>query len=143
MRLEWEAHFMAVAKLVSEQSTCLRRKVGAVSVKNRHILTTGFNGAPTGSTHCKDIGCLRQQLGIPSGENHELCRAVHAEQNVIINAAYDGVAIAGADLYCTHMPCSICAKMIVNVGIVRVIYLEGYPDEATLEILGPRLVKAV
>ena len=127
-RPSWEEYFMDITHLVSKRSTCLRRQVGAVVVKDKKILATGYNGAPSGLQHCLDVGCLRQQQGIPSGERHELCRGLHAEQNAIIQAAYHGVAIRGATLYCTNHPCTICSKMIINAGIERIIYEEGYAD---------------
>ena len=120
---------MAICDLVAERSTCLRRKVGAVIVKEKNILATGYNGAPKGLPHCLDIGCLREEMNVPSGEKHELCRGLHAEQNAIIQAAYHGVSINGATLYTTNLPCSICAKMIINAGIVKVIYKKGYADK--------------
>jgi dCMP deaminase len=125
----WDAYFLKVASLVSERSTCMRRKVGAVIVKDKHILSTGYNGAPKDITHCEDMGCLRQRLKIPSGERHELCRGLHAEQNAIIQAALYGVSLNGATLYCTNMPCSICTKMIINAGIKNIISAGGYPDK--------------
>ncbi len=120
---------MDITHLVAKRSTCLRRHVGAVLVKDKKILATGYNGAPSRLDHCLDIGCLRQQLNIPSGERHELCRGLHAEQNAIIQAAYHGVAIRSAILYCTNHPCIICSKMIINSGIERIVYEEGYADE--------------
>lgn len=120
---------MDITHLVAKRSTCLRRHVGAILVKDKKILATGYNGAPSRLDHCLDIGCLRQQLNIPSGERHELCRGLHAEQNAIIQAAYHGVAIRGAILYCTNHPCIICSKMIINSGIDRIVYEEGYADE--------------
>lgn len=126
---------MDIARLVARRSTCLRRQVGAVLVKEKNILATGYNGTPSGITHCAEVGCLRQQLGVPSGERHELCRGLHAEQNAIIQAAKHGVNIAGSTLYCTNSPCSICSKMLINAGIARIIYLEGYPDSLSLEML--------
>ena len=120
---------MEITRLVAKRSTCLRRHVGAVLVKDKMILATGYNGAPKGLPHCLDIGCLREELGVPSGERHELCRGLHAEQNAIIQAAYHGVSIQGATLYCTNHPCIICTKMLINAGIVKVIYEAGYPDE--------------
>lgn len=110
------------------RSTCLRRQVGAVLVKDKKILATGYNGAPSGLPHCLDVGCLRDELKIPSGERHELCRGLHAEQNAIIQAAYYGVSINGATLYCTNLPCIICTKMLINAGIQRVVFEEGYAD---------------
>jgi dCMP deaminase len=121
--------------MVASRSTCRRRKVGAILVKNKRILSTGYNGAPSGVPHCLDVGCLREQMGIPSGERHELCRGLHAEQNAILQAAYHGVSIEGADLYCTNLPCIICSKMIINAGIQRVYYLEGYADPLGREML--------
>ena len=128
-RPSWEEYFFQIAQQVATRSTCLRRKVGAVLVKDKRILSTGYNGAPRGISHCIDIGCLRDELSVPSGERHELCRALHAEQNAIAQAALHGVKIEGAALYCTHQPCALCAKMIINAGIVEVYFDEGYPDE--------------
>lgn len=125
---------MAICDLVAERSTCVRRKVGAVIVKEKNILATGYNGAPKGLPHCLDIGCLREEMNVPSGEKHELCRGLHAEQNAIIQAAYHGVSINGATLYTTNLPCSICAKMIINAGIVKVIYKEGYADKLSVSM---------
>ena len=118
-----------MAKLAATRSTCIRRKVGAVLVKNRRVISTGYNGAPAGHQHCQEIGCLREQLNVPSGEKHELCRGVHAEQNAIIQAAFRGISVSGAYLYCTVKPCSICAKMIVNAGILNVVYRDEYDDK--------------
>jgi len=132
---------MEITKLVATRSTCLRRQVGAVLVKDKKILTTGYNGAPSQLPHCLDVGCLREQLGIPPGERHELCRGLHAEQNAIIQAAYHGVSIKGATLYCTNHPCIICTKMIINAGIERVVYLDGYPDPLAEEMLKESRVK--
>ncbi len=119
---------MEITRLVASRSTCLRRQVGAVIVKEKKILATGYNGAPSGLAHCLDVGCLRDKLKIPSGQRHELCRGLHAEQNAIIQAAYHGVSIKGATLYCTNFPCIICTKMIINAGIKRVVYEKGYAD---------------
>lgn len=135
MRISWPIYFMKMAELAAERSTCKRRQVGAVAVKDNHILATGYNGAPAGQQHCLQIGCLREELQIPSGQRHELCRAVHAEQNVICQAAQHGISLAGATLYCTTQPCSICAKMLVNTGICKIVFKDGYPDEMTLDIL--------
>ena len=135
-RPSWDQYFMTLANQVATRTTCLRRAVGAVIVKDRRILATGYNGVPTGIRHCSETGCLREQLGVPSGQRHEICRGLHAEQNAIIQAARLGSSIDGATLYCTHQPCSICAKMIVNAGIRRVVYEQGYPDPFTLEIFG-------
>ncbi|HPC01706.1 MAG TPA: dCMP deaminase family protein [Syntrophales bacterium] len=134
-RPEWDRYFMDIAELVATRSTCLRRRVGAVLVRERRILATGYNGAPTGLRHCLEIGCLREQQGVPSGERHELCRGLHAEQNAIIQAALHGVSVKGAHLYCTNHPCVICAKMIINAGIRAVIIADGYGDALAEEIL--------
>ena len=119
---------MKIATVVAERSTCLRRRVGAVLVKDKRLLTTGYNGAPSGLQHCAESGCLRQLQGVPPGQRHELCRGLHAEQNAIIQAALHGVSIRGAVLYCTHHPCSLCARMLINAGITRIVLVENYPD---------------
>lgn len=136
-RPSWDEYFMNMAELTATRSTCLRRQVGAVIVQDKHIIATGYNGAPRGLEHCgeREGGCLRQQMGIPSGERHELCRALHAEQNAIIQAATLGQSIEGAAIYITHQPCMICSKMIINAGITRIVVKEGYPDEMSVEIL--------
>jgi dCMP deaminase len=126
---------MDIASLVAKRSTCTRRAVGAVIVKEKRILSTGYNGAPTGVRHCSETGCLRAKLQVPSGERHELCRGIHAEQNAIIQAACYGISIKEAILYCTHLPCSICAKMIINAGIKTIYYLSGYADPLSQEML--------
>ena len=126
---------MEIAKIVSKRSTCKRRNVGAVAVKDKRILSTGYNGAPIGLRHCIDSGCLRERLNIASGERHELCRGLHAEQNAIIQAAYHGVSINGADIYSTHLPCSICMKMIINAGIKKIYYLDGYSDDLAMDLV--------
>ena len=126
---------MDIATLVARRSTCKRRSVGAVIVKDKRILSTGYNGAPTGMKHCLEIGCLREKLNVPSGERHELCRGIHAEQNAIIQAAFHGVSIKDATLFCTNLPCSICAKMIINAGIKKIYYKSGYTDYMSSEIL--------
>jgi dCMP deaminase len=134
---KWDIRFMELCKAISNWSSCYQegRKIGAIIVKNKRILTTGYNGAPSGIMSCAERGeCLRRKMGIPSGTRHELCYAIHAEQNAIIQAAKLGVSIDGATLYCTHQPCVICAKMIVNAGISRVVYAQGYPDEFSLDI---------
>lgn len=136
---KWDDRFMKMAFLVSEWSSCRRegRNVGCVIVKDKRVMTTGYNGAPAGMKTCVEKGeCLRDRLGIASGTRLEVCYAVHAEQNAIIQAAKIGVSVQDATLYCTHQPCSLCAKMIVNSGIRRVVYQNGYPDEFTLEIFG-------
>ena len=134
-RPEWDPYFMEIASLVSKRSTCLRRQVGAVIVKDKNILSTGYNGAPAGITHCEVTGCLREKLNVPSGERHELCRGLHAEQNAIIQAAYHGTSIKDSILYCTNLPCSICSKMLINAGIVKIIYKEGYMDDLGKEMI--------
>ncbi|HEX2965297.1 MAG TPA: cytidine/deoxycytidylate deaminase family protein [Syntrophorhabdaceae bacterium] len=134
-RPDWDSYFMEIADIVSKRSTCLRRSVGALIVKNKRILATGYNGAPTGLRHCMEAGCLRDQMKVASGERHELCRGLHAEQNAIIQAAYHGVSIEGAHVYCTHLPCSICIKMLINAGIEKVSYFDGYPDELSLKLI--------
>lgn len=129
-RPSWDEYFMQMAELTAKRSTCLRRNVGAIIVKDKHIIATGYNGAPKGLPHCEELGgCLRQKLGVPSGERHELCRALHAEQNAIIQAATLGQSIEGATIYVTHQPCIICAKMIINAGISRIVVRSGYPDK--------------
>lgn len=134
-RLPWPEYFMSITRLVSCRSTCTRRRVGAVAVKDKRILATGYNGAPAGTPHCLEVGCLRQELGIPSGQRHEICRGLHAEQNVIIQAAVHGINISGATLYCTTHPCVLCAKMLINCGISRIFYAEDYPDELAATML--------
>ncbi len=124
----WDQYFLEMAKLASTRTSCLRRAVGAVLVSDRRVVATGYNGAPRGAAHCRDAGCVREQLGVPSGERQELCRGLHAEQNAIIQAALHGISTRGTTLYCTTMPCAICAKMIVNAGIVRIVYADGYND---------------
>ncbi len=135
IRLSWDEYFMSIAYLVSQRSTCLRRKVGAVLVKEKRILATGYNGAPSGLPHCETTGCLREKLKVPSGERHELCRGLHAEQNVILQCAYYGISTKSSILYLTDTPCSICAKMIVNAKIKKVVHHGVYPDKLALEIL--------
>jgi dCMP deaminase len=134
MRPSWETYFMDIAHLVAKRSTCRRRAVGALLVKDKRILTTGYNGAPSGLKHCLDIGCLREELNIASGERHELCRGIHAEQNAIIQAALHGVSIKDATLFCTNQPCLICAKMLINAGITKVYYHSGYADPMSIEM---------
>ncbi len=134
-RPSWDEYFMEITNLVAKRSTCKRRQVGAILVKDKRILATGYNGAPPGLPHCIDTGCLREQEQIPSGERHELCRGLHAEQNTIIQAAYHGVTIRDSILYCTNLPCSICFKMIISAGIAKIVYEEGYPDHLTERML--------
>jgi dCMP deaminase len=135
---------MGIAELTAKRSTCLRRNVGAVIVQDRHVIATGYNGAPRGIDHCAQRGgCLREEMGIPSGERHELCRALHAEQNAIIQAASFGHSVEGATIYITHAPCVICSKMIINVGIRKIFVGENYPDEFATDILGEAGLKIV
>ncbi|MBS0012813.1 MAG: cytidine/deoxycytidylate deaminase family protein [Desulfobacterales bacterium] len=141
-RPAWDDYFMDIANLVARRSTCLRRAVGAVLVKEHRVLATGYNGAPAKIRHCAEVGCLREDMNIESGQRHELCRGIHAEQNAVIQAAYHGVAIRGASLYCTNLPCAICTKMLINAGLTEICYQEGYADElsaALLEEAGIRL----
>lgn len=134
-RPSWDEYFMRIAGDVARRSTCLRRHVGAIVVVQKRILATGYNGAPTGVPHCADTGCLREELQVPSGERHELCRGLHAEQNAMIQAAKHGVRIDGATLYTTHHPCSLCAKMAINAGIQRIVCREDYPDDLGKSLL--------
>ncbi len=144
VRPNWDQYFMEMAELAATRSSCLRRHVGAVIVKDKRAIATGYNGAPSGLQHCGEIGgCLREKLGVPSGQRHELCRALHAEQNAIIQAAAMGHAIEGATIYITHQPCVICSKMLINAGIKRIIVKEGYPDEMAESILAEAGLKSV
>jgi dCMP deaminase len=142
-RPTWDEYFLDIARLVATRSTCLRRQVGAVLVKDKRILATGYNGPPSGLPHCLDVGCLRERMGIPSGERHELCRGLHAEQNAILQAAFHGISIKGATLYCTHHPCIICSKMLINAGISKIVYLEGYPDPLAKEMLHEAKIEVI
>ncbi|MBQ2064020.1 MAG: cytidine/deoxycytidylate deaminase family protein [Firmicutes bacterium] len=143
-RPSWDEYFMQMAELTAQRSTCLRRHVGAVIVQDKHVVATGYNGAPKGVAHCAELGgCLREKMGIPSGERHELCRALHAEQNAIIQAATLAQSIEGASIYITHQPCIICAKMIINAGIKRIVVKEGYPDEMSVKMLDEAGLKIV
>jgi len=135
MRPEWDSYFMKIAEDVATRSTCIRRQVGAVIVKDKRILTTGYNGVPTGIPHCTTENCIRTRLNIPSGERHELCRGLHAEQNAIIQGALHGVSINDAKIYVTHQPCSICTKMLINSGIRTFIYKSPYKDELAEEMV--------
>jgi dCMP deaminase len=130
-----DTYFMKMAELVGTRSTCLRRQVGAVIVKEKRVLTTGYNGAPKGLSHCGELGCIRKQNQIESGTRHELCRGVHAEQNAVIQAAYFGVSIKDAAMYTTNFPCVLCSKIIVNAGIKEVVYKDEYVDELSVDIL--------
>ena len=137
----WDHYFFDITKLVATRSTCLRREVGAVIVKDKRILATGYNGAPTGLPHCMDTGCLREQLHIPSGERQEICRGIHAEQNALIQAARFGISVDGSTIYVTHHPCIVCAKLLINAGIKCIKYLEDYPDELAKQMLKDADVK--
>ena len=134
-RPNWDEYFMSMAFLIATRSTCLRRKVGAVLVRDRRILATGYNGAPSGFPHCEDNGCLREELNIPSGERQEICWGIHAEQNAIVQAAIFGVSTQGSILYCTTKPCITCAKILANAGVVKVYAAEEYPDEFSDRLL--------
>ncbi|HHT9105975.1 MAG TPA: deoxycytidylate deaminase [Candidatus Wujingus californicus] len=134
-RPSWDEYFLSITKEVAKRSTCLRRQVGAILVMDKHILTTGYNGAPSGLQHCLDIGCLREQLKVPPGERHELCRGLHAEMNALLQASRYGIKISGATLYTTTYPCSLCAKMLVNAGIQHIVTITDYPDPLAKDIL--------
>lgn len=140
-RPSWDEYFLEMAELVSKRSTCLRRRVGAVLVREKRILATGYNGAPSGLKHCIEIGCIRQKLKIPSGERHELCRALHAEQNALIQASLHGISVKGATLYSTTQPCVICAKMLINAGIKEIVITHGYPDKMAMGLLKQAKIK--
>ncbi len=140
-RPTWDEYFLSIAELVSKRSTCLRRSVGAVLVKDKRILATGYNGAPSKIAHCSETGCIREKLKVPSGERHELCRGLHGEQNAFLQAALHGTSLRGASLYSTTQPCIICAKMIINAGINEVIIRGDYPDKMAKEFLREAQVK--
>jgi len=140
-RPDWDEYFFKIAKLVSERSTCLRRRVGAILVRDKKILASGYNGAPTGITHCDKAGCIRTRLNVPSGQRHELCRGLHAEQNALLQAALHGVSAKGSTLYATIQPCIICAKMIINAGVKEVVIEDGYPDKMARDFLKEAGVK--
>lgn len=142
-RPSWDEYFMGIVDLVSKRSTCVRRQVGALVVKEKRILTTGYNGAPVGARHCLDIGCERERLGVPSGQQHEICRATHAEQNAIAQAAYSGTSVKGGLMYVTHQPCVLCAKLIINSGIEKIIFRGDYPDPLAMELLKEAGVRVV
>jgi len=135
MRPTWDEYFMDIVELVKTRSTCIRRQVGALIVKDKRILSTGYNGAPSGCSHCLEIGCLREKLNIPSGQRHELCRGIHAEQNAIVQAAYSGTSVKDGTLYVTHQPCVMCAKMAINAGIKKIVFRGDYPDELSMQLL--------
>ena len=130
-----DVYFAEIADLVSSRSTCMRNQVGAVIVKDSQILSTGYNGAPKKLQHCEDVGCIREDLGVKPGERHELCRGLHAEQNAIIQAAFHGVSVNGAKIFCTTRPCSICTKMLINAGIHEIVYIEEYEDELAAQLV--------
>jgi dCMP deaminase len=134
-RISWDEYFMQIAHLVSQRATCLRRSVGAVIVKDKRMLATGYNGAPSGLSHCLETGCLREKLKIPSGQRHELCRGLHGEQNAIIQASLYGISVKGSTIYITNQPCVICAKMLINAGIAEIVIREGYPDTMAMDFL--------
>ena len=140
-RPSYDEYFMEMAHLVAKRSTCLRRNVGAILVKDKHILSTGYNGAPKGLEHCSEVGCLRKELGIPSGERHEICRGLHAEQNAIIQAAVFGISIKNSVLYCTNTPCVVCAKMLINAGVKEIVYSGEYPDDLAKKMISESKIK--
>lgn len=140
-RPSYDEYFMEMAYVVAKRSTCLRRRVGAILVKEKHILSTGYNGAPKGLRHCSETGCLRENQSIPSGQRHELCRGLHAEQNAIIQAAVFGVSIKGSVLYCTNTPCVVCVKMLINAGVTEIIYAGEYPDDLAKQLMSESTLK--
>ena len=142
-RPSWDEYFMKIVDLVKTRSTCMRRQVGAILVKDKRILATGYNGAPSGLKHCDEVGCLREQLKIPSGERQELCRAIHAEQNAIAQAAYAGTSVKGATMYVSLQPCSLCAKLMINAGITKIVFKGSYPDELSLSMLNEAGIELV
>jgi len=140
-RKSWDRYFLDIARLVSDRSTCLRRKVGAVLVRDKRILSTGYNGAAKGLAHCDEVGCLREKRGIPPAERIEICRGIHAEQNALVQAAAFGINVSGATLYCTHEPCITCAKMLMNAGTAEFVVGEPYPDELARQLLSEAGIK--
>ncbi len=142
-RLSWDDYFMEITNLVSKRATCLRRQIGAVIVRDKRILSTGYNGAPRGLAHCEETGCLREKMGVPSGQNQELCRGLHAEQNAIIQAALFGVSIENSQIYSGTHPCVVCAKMIINSGIKRVVFEDSYPDSLSKEMFDEAEVELI
>ena len=143
-RPTWHEYFVSITKQVATRSTCLRRKVGAIIVKDKRILTTGYNGAPMGVRNCLEVGtCYREELGVPSGERHEICKGLHAEQNALLQGALHGVHIQDSKIYCTTQPCVMCSKMIINVGIKKIYYLEDYPDPLSIEMLEEAGVESI
>ena len=142
-RPSWDEYFMRIAFDVAERATCCRRKVGAILVRDKRILSTGYNGAPSGVRHCEELGCIRMELNVPSGERHELCRGLHAEMNAFLQAAVHGVSTLGSTLYATVYPCSLCAKMIINAGVKRVVQAGAYPDDLSEPLLEEAGVEVV
>ena len=142
-RPSWDEYFLNITRQVARRSTCLRRKVGAIIVRDKHILATGYNGAPKGLPHCAEVGCLRESNNVPSGERHELCRGLHAEMNAILQAAYHGIRVSNATLYATIHPCSLCAKMMINVGIERIVIEDDYPDDLSKRLLEEAGLKVI
>ncbi|MCQ2751996.1 MAG: cytidine/deoxycytidylate deaminase family protein [Coriobacteriales bacterium] len=135
IRPSWDEYFFSIVNEIETRSTCIRRHVGALLVKDKRIIASGYNGCPTGLSHCSDVGCIREKLGIPSGQQHELCRGVHAEQNAITQAARYGVSIDGATLYCNTQPCTQCTKMLINAGVKEIVFKNPYPDKLAQELL--------
>ena len=135
MRPSWDKYFMDILEVTKTRSTCLRRQVAAIIVRDKQIISTGYNGAPRGVFHCEQVGCLREEMHIPSGERHELCRGIHAEQNAIIQASVHGVSIKDCEIYITCSPCVLCSKMLINAGIRRIVYRGDYPDKLALDML--------
>lgn len=142
-RLDWNSYFMKIAEIVAERSTCLRRKVGCVIVKDKRILATGYNGAPSGLPHCEETGCLREKLKLKPGEKIEICRGIHAEQNALIQAAAFGINVSGASIYTTHHPCITCTKMLINAKIKKIYVKEDYPDKLAKEMLKIAKIKVI
>ena len=142
-RPSWHEYFLSITDNVADRSTCTRRKVGAIIVRDKRIIATGYNGVPAGIRHCDMVGCLRDEMQVPSGERHELCRGLHAEQNAIVQASTHGASIEGASLYCTNMPCSICSKMLINAKIKTIYYVEGYPDALAEEMLAEAGIEVI
>jgi dCMP deaminase len=143
MRPTWDEYFMDIVELIKTRSTCLRRQVGALIVKDKRILCTGYNGAPMNCKHCAETGCLRDEMDIPSGQRHELCRGIHAEQNAIAQAAYSGISVRDGTLYSSSQPCILCAKLLINAGIKKIIFKGDYPDELAMEILKEAGIRVV
>ncbi len=141
VRPTWDEYFLEIAELVSRRSSCLRRRVGAILVRDKRILATGYNGVPSKIRHCSEIGCMRERLKVPSGERHELCRGLHAEQNAFLQAALHGTSVKDACLYSTTQPCVICAKMVINAGIKEIVIRGDYPDKMAKEMLREAKIK--